>query len=217
MSPSLATPWGRTPTLLAAGVELNIASNQPINLSQVHTLRRTIHALGHESDPLYDSGPFVSGISAYLAISGGTYTGDSTLTVIDPARPNLTGKDLMQQPFMLMSGTNDALQNTNGESVLAHGGTACYHDAVDKPFGVCPSPAYAVILNGANHLTPVSKFGGLSSALAGTVWTWLEQLSAFVNNREIPPTEKDLLDSNSASYDSVLYVKVQDSFQRGLP
>ena len=92
-------------------------------MTQFHGLRRTIRASGRENDPLYDSGPFVPGISAYLSISAGTYTDGSIVTLIDPSHPNLSGQDLMQQPYMLLSGTNDVLQNTSGELYAVYHGT----------------------------------------------------------------------------------------------
>ncbi|MBI5093589.1 MAG: hypothetical protein HZB26_14240 [Candidatus Hydrogenedentes bacterium] len=195
---------GAYTTLLAAGVQLQDGSNAAINLTQYHGLRRQNHAASpHDTDPLYDSGAFahdnaplfVREISAYIAIGGGTYTGDATLTVIDPTRPNLTGKDGMQQPFMLMSGTNDVLSNTNGQLYAVFGGTPCYHDAVLKPFGVCPSPAYAVIIAGANHITPVSRFAKMSSSTFGDAWTGITQMLQTINNYftniETPAAQKD--------------------------
>ncbi len=143
-----------------------------------------------------------------MTISGGTDTGAAILTPIDPALPNLTGKDLMQKPYMLLSGTNDTISNTDGDLLLVNGGTPVYHDAVLKPFGVCPNPAYAVIMAGANHLTPVGGFGVWPSWDLGVPWawlqTWLPTLGGFFSCPENPQTEKDaLLANNSALRDSV--------------
>lgn len=96
-----------------------------------------------------DHGAFVPARS-YLLLSDAFYLGSDELTLIDPDRPNLTGKNYVQQPLMIATAQLDP-----------GAGTGPYFTPVTDAVGLNASPSYGLAVAGANHLTPVTQFKGL--------------------------------------------------------
>ncbi|MCL4857730.1 MAG: hypothetical protein KJZ55_10765, partial [Flavobacteriales bacterium] len=98
-----------------------------------------------------DHGAFVPA-SAYLLLSDAFTVPKEQLTLIDPDRPNLTGKDYVQKPLMVATAENDLFADTS-----------TYFTPVTEPVGLNAAPSYGLAVAGANHLTPVTQFDGTPS------------------------------------------------------
>lgn len=109
---------------------------------------------------------------AFLPISGGLQEDDVfDLMCIDSTRPNMTGKDYIQGPLMALTGQNDTLRDENNKYPWETGfdpETARYYEPVTKAYGINNYPSYGVVVDVANHVTPITSFLGMPSWDCGT-------------------------------------------------
>jgi hypothetical protein len=120
-----------------------------------------------------DHGPFVEA-DAYMLISGEFAPNDLTtdeLTLIDPARPNMTGKDLIEKPVLQISSQYDLGVQPGGS----------LFNAVTGAVGVNEAPFYGVGVAGANHLTSMVASHVEDADLLVTSWSpWFQYLSMLL-------------------------------------
>ena len=130
---------GAVTTLLAAGARLQF-QGKDIDLEQYNFNRE------FNPDTPERHGAFVQA-DAYLPLSGGFQGEEREYATIDPARPNMTGRDYIQGPMMVAVATKDmgALPGR-------------FFEPVTKAVGINSRPAYGLAINGANHLTPITGF-----------------------------------------------------------
>lgn len=94
---------------------------------------------------------FVDADAYLLLCASGAGVPPSSLYVIDPLRPCLTGRNYVDEDLLVMTGTRDNVFKDH------------YYDPVVLAHGLHDEPAFGMVIDGANHITPVTSFGGVPS------------------------------------------------------
>jgi hypothetical protein len=96
-------------------------------------------------------------VDAFLAMSLGGFAEPEELFVLNPNKPAVTGRDYIQRPLMMTTGSQDILATTTGED-FAVASNAAFYDPVTKAAGINDAPAYGLVIDQANHITPAVIF-----------------------------------------------------------
>jgi len=180
--------FGAITTLLAAGTVLDMGgefggTGETVDLE----LEGLAREFSPTEDPDDDYGAFVPA-DAYMVISGKPDAAGNELVLIDPDRPNMTGRDFVQAPLMTLAMQHDPA--TTGE---------IYFNAVSGAFGINDHSAYGAGITGANHITPISHFMQWNS------WSLPVQLYDLVlGAQDSTPTLRSILSGNEEEIEDVL-------------
>jgi hypothetical protein len=199
--------FGAVTTILASGIPWK-KGDVVLNMEAAPYNFRRIDNGGTPSDISDDSGPFIDAV-AFLDISETTFDGVETTgsppvfdptvhTLLDAGRPNLTGRDMISKPFMLIAGSKDILADTNG-NLTSNIANARLYDPVTEPYGLHDAARYGVIIDGANHLTAVGWFNDSSvtyrSWVFQDVWNFI---LLFIKGKDsLMPEEDAFFDGGS--------------------
>ncbi len=201
---------GAITTLAAAGqIVRGSEPDGPVMDLTTHGLRR-VNDNVTPGDVTDDSGPFVD-VDAFLAMSLGGYAGSDELFVLNPSKPAVTGRDYIQRPLMMTTGSQDLLTTTSG-SGFADASNAAFYYPVTEAAGINDAPAYGLVIDQGNHITPLVVFDNPRVPVLAwkpdpntpaptlgwsyfTPFLWKEQLSA---------QQSDDLDVGGALHDIVM-------------
>ena len=139
--------FGGVTTLAAAGVPVPVGENSiKLDLDNTFPFRRGDQFQRNEHD-----GSFIPADAYLLICASADGIPSSSLWLIDPDRPLMTGRDYVQKPLMVMTGTKDVVDENH------------YYDPVVLAHAINDDPAYGVVIEGANHITPIVEFGDIPS------------------------------------------------------